>query len=135
MRARLDTAQMKKCDGVEPDNVDGFANDNGLSLTQQDQLDYNTFLAAEGHARGLSVGLKNCLALVPMLVSKFDWALNEECLKYSECDALQPFVSAKKAVLHCEYAQSKTGICDVDPPGFSTIIKNLALDAFRLTCP
>jgi hypothetical protein len=135
MSARFDTAKGKGCDGVEPDNVDGYDNDNGLGLTMQDQLDYDNFLASEGHARGLSVGLKNALGLVPALVSKFDWALNEECLKYNECDALAPFVAAGKAVLHCEYATAKTGICDKDPAGFSTIIKNLNLDAFRLTCP
>jgi hypothetical protein len=91
--------------------------------------------ATEAHARGLSVGLKNALDLVTALVSAFDWALDEECLQYSECAALAPFVAAGKAVLHCEYATSKTGICDKDPKGFSTIIKDLNLDAFRLTCP
>jgi hypothetical protein len=134
MKARLDMAKSKGCDGVEPDNVDGYDNSNGLGLTRQDQLDYNQFLATEGHARGLSVGLKNSLDLVPDLVGSFDWALNEECLKYTECDSLQPFISAGKAVFHCEYSMSTSGICDKDPQGFSTIIKNLNLDAFRLAC-
>jgi hypothetical protein len=135
MRARLDTAASKGCDGVEPDNVDGYDNNNGLGLTMADQLDYNTFIATEAHARGLSVGLKNALGLVPALVAKFDWALNEECLKYSECDVLQPFITGGKAVFHCEYAASTTGICDKRPAGFSTIVKHLALDAWRLACP
>jgi hypothetical protein len=135
MRARLDTAVSKGCDGVEPDNVDGYDNDNGLGLTQADQVDYNTFIATEAHARGLSVGLKNALGLVPALVAKFDWALNEQCLQYSECDVLQPFVTGGKAVFHCEYAASTTGICDKRPAGFSTIVKHLALDAWRLACP
>jgi endo-alpha-1,4-polygalactosaminidase (GH114 family) len=135
MKARLDLAAMKGCDGVEPDNVDGFDNSNGLNLTQQNQLDYNTFLATEAHARNLSVGLKNCLGLVTKLVSKFDWALNEECLQYDECSSLAPFISAGKAVFHCEYGKSTNGICDKRPQGFSTIVKNLELDAFRLACP
>jgi hypothetical protein len=135
MRARLDTAVSKGCDGVEPDNVDGYDNNNGLGLTEADQLDYNAFIAAQGHARGLSVGLKNALGLVPKLVGQFDWALNEECLKYSECDALAPFVTAGKAVFHCEYAASTAGICDKRPAGFSTIVKHLSLDAWRLACP
>jgi len=134
MKARLDLAASKGCDGVEPDNVDGYDNDNGLGLTEQDQLAYDKFLAAEGHSRMLSVGLKNSLGLVSSLVSSFDWALNEECLQYNECDQLAPFIAAGKAVFHCEYAKTTTGICDRDPPGFSTIIKNLNLDAFRLAC-
>jgi hypothetical protein len=135
MRARLDTARTKGCDGVEPDNVDGYDNDNGLGLTEADQLDYDAFLATEAHARGLSVGLKNALGLVSKLAPNFDWALNEECLQYSECASLQPFVAASKPVFHCEYAASTTGICDRNPAGFSTIVKHLALDAWRLACP
>jgi hypothetical protein len=135
MRARLDTAVSKGCDGVEPDNVDGYDNANGLGLTEADQVDYDSFIATEAHARGLSVGLKNTLGLVPTLVGKFDWALNEECLKYNECDGLQPFVAGGKAVFHCEYAASTVGICDKRPAGFSTIVKHLALDAWRLACP
>ena len=33
MRGRLQLARDKGCDGVEPDNVDGFDNNNGLGLT------------------------------------------------------------------------------------------------------
>ena len=134
MKGRLDLAKSHGCDGVEPDNVDGFDNDNGLGLTEKDQVDYNRFLANEAHARGLSVGLKNCLGLVPSLVSSFDWALDEECLAYSECETLEPFISAGKAVFHCEYAKTTEGICGETPQGFSTIVKNLDLDAFRLAC-
>jgi hypothetical protein len=133
--ARLDLAASKGCDGVEPDNVDGFDNDNGLDLTREDQLDYDRFLASESHARGLSVGLKNSIDLVSSLVSSFDWALNEECLQYDECDGLQPFIDAGKAVFHCEYSTRTSGICGEAPDGFSTIIKNLDLDEFRLACP
>lgn len=31
---RLDLAVDKGCDGADPDNVDGYSNDNGLGLTQ-----------------------------------------------------------------------------------------------------
>jgi hypothetical protein len=63
MRARLDLAQSKQCDAVEPDNIDGFDNRNGLGLAQADSIDYVTFLAAEAHGRGLSIGQKNALDL------------------------------------------------------------------------
>jgi hypothetical protein len=106
MKARLDLAVSRGCDGVEPDNVDAFDNENGLGLTAQDQIDFNLFLASEAHARGLSIGLKNTLALVPSLVHAFDWALNEECLQFGECASLEPFLAAGKAVFHCEYTES-----------------------------
>lgn len=143
MKKRLDLAMQKKCDGVEPDNVDGYANDSGFPLTEADQLDYNQFLAAEAHARGLSVGLKNALELVPKLLPHFDWALNEECLSYKECALLAPFIQAQKAVFHVEYvdqssqgAAKKTAVCGQSSiTGFSTLIKTWDLDAWRLSCP
>lgn len=56
MKARLDLAVTRGCDGVEPDNVDGYSNDNGLKppLTAAEQLDFNKFIAAEAHARARS---------------------------------------------------------------------------------
>ena len=59
MRARFDLCKAKGFDGIEPDNIDGYTNNTGFPLTYQDQLNYNTWLANEAHARGLSIGLKN----------------------------------------------------------------------------
>ena len=138
MRARIALARSKGCDAVEPDNVDAFDNASGFGLTAAHQVDFNRFLAAEAHAQGLSIGLKNALALIPQLVGDFDWALNEECYTYDECSAMTPFVSAGKAVFHAEYvaASSAAAVCNVTRPlGLSTIIKRLDLDAWRVTCP
>lgn len=137
MTARLDRARAKKCDGVEPDNVDGFDNSTGFPLTAAQQLDYNRFLAREAHARGLSIGLKNDLAQVPSLVGDFDWALNEECFQYSECGTLAPFLNAGKAVFQVEYggAALAARVCtDANRRNFDTLIKDLDLSAFRISC-
>ena len=137
MIARLDLATQKACDGVEPDNVDGYANQNGLGLTAANQLDYNRFLATSAHARGLSVGLKNDLGQVRDLVSAFDWALNEQCFQYDECDSLRPFIDAGKAVFEVEYGTQSlaASVCPrANALGFDTLIKRLELDAFRIAC-
>lgn len=143
MLARLDLAVTKHCDAVEPDNVDAYDedNDSGLDITTDDQLDFNRFLASAAHARDLSVGLKNALALVPALVGEFDWALNEQCVQYGECEELAPFVEAGKAVFHTEYDDdpevggiNPDEVCESAPAGFSTIIKHLELDTYRIAC-
>jgi hypothetical protein len=137
MAKRLDRAVAAHCDGVEPDNVDGYANDNGLGLTATDQLDYNRFLAREAHVRGLSVGLKNDLDQVAALADDFDWSLNEECHAHRECAALAPFVAAGKAVFHVEYVDASRldEVCaETVPLGFSTILKKVELDAWRRAC-
>lgn len=108
MEARLDLAIEKGCDGVEPDNVDGYANDDGLGLNATEQLSYNRFLADAAHARGLSVGLKNDLDQLEALEPRFDWALNEECLAFDECDRLRVFTDRGKAAFHVEYVDEES---------------------------
>ncbi|KFY93982.1 hypothetical protein V498_04127 [Pseudogymnoascus sp. VKM F-4517 (FW-2822)] len=59
MLTRLDQAAKKGCDGVDPDNIDGYENDSGLDLTTDTAVDSVTFLADATHARNMSFGLKN----------------------------------------------------------------------------
>ena len=137
MTARMDTAVAKHCDGLEPDNVDAYTNSNGLGLTAATQIDYNTFLASEAHKRNLSVGLKNDVDQVNQLVGYFDWVLDEECFKYSECDTLLPFTQAGKAVFEVEYGTQSTAnsVCPkANALNFDTLIKDMDLDAFRISC-
>jgi hypothetical protein len=132
----MDLCRSKGFDGIELDNVDGYSNDTGFPLTAADQLRYNRALADAAHARGLSVGLKNDLDQVTDLVSAFDWALDEECFQYSECNLLVPFVQAGKAVFNVEYSLPPATVCpEAKALDFSTLIKDLNLDAQRQACP
>ncbi|MCA9635644.1 MAG: endo alpha-1,4 polygalactosaminidase [Myxococcales bacterium] len=140
--ARMDLAQSRGCDGVEPDNVDGFLNATGFPLSADDQLEFNLWLASEAHARGLSVGLKNDLEQIPELSPAFDWALDEECAAYDECDLLSPFIDQGKAVFHVEYVDDIAdgpALADAVCPGalalgFSTLIKEWSLGPWRIAC-
>jgi hypothetical protein len=135
MSARLDLAQQKGCDGVEPDNVDGYANDSGFPLSAADQLAYNRWLAEQAHLRRLSIGLKNDLEQVNALLPLFDWALNEQCFQYAECDQLTPFVQAGKAVFGVEYELEPEAFCSqANALNFDWLKKNLELDAPRIAC-
>jgi len=135
MRARLDLAVAKKCDAVDPDNVDGYTNAPGFPLTAATQLDYDRFLATEAHARGLAVGLKNDLAQVASLVDDFDFAVNEQCQAYDECDLLAPFTARAKAVFGIEYSGSTNTVCAAaNAANFDTDLKMLDLGAWRIAC-
>lgn len=144
MAARLDMARDKGCDGVDPDNVDGYANDTGLALDAASQLDYNRWLAEAAHARGLAVGLKNDVAQIPALVTAFDFAINEQCHEYKECGRYAAFVSAGKPVLNIEYADeyvtnangARDALCSASRSlGLATQILPLSLDgSFRYGC-
>ncbi|MDT5190708.1 MAG: hypothetical protein QOI28_2959 [Mycobacterium sp.] len=135
MAARMDVCRTKGFDAVEPDNVDGYANESGFPLTADDQLRYNRMLARLAHERGLGVALKNDPGQVENLVADFDFAVNEECVAYDECQELMPFIHAGKAVLHVEYSLTLSEICPVTRPlSFSSMRKPLDLTAPREPC-
>jgi len=135
MEARLELAVQKGCDGVDPDNVNGYVNDSGFPLTYEDQLAYNIFLAQAAHARGLAIGLKNDLAQIPDLLPYFDWMLNEECFTFQECDQLLPFVRSGKPVFVIEYQLPPQAFCSqANQMSLNALHKNLELDAYRTDC-
>lgn len=135
MGARMDLAVQKGCDGVEPDNVDGYSNHSGFPLTYQDQINYNVWLATAAHSRGLSIGLKNDLDQIADLLPYFDWALNEQCFQFAECETLLPFVQAGKAVFGVEYYGRLRTFCPrANAMDFDWLKKRLELDAWRRAC-
>ena len=144
MILRLDLAKEKGCDGVEPDNVDGYLNQTGFNLSFNDQLKYNKFIAKEAHTRGLSVGLKNDLEQVVLLEPYFDFSVNEQCHEYEECEMLLPFIEHSKPVFNAEYqkkyikntANERDRMCESTVNmSFSTLVLPLDLDdSFRYSC-
>ena len=140
MQARFDLAVTKGCDAVEPDNVDAFSHNTGFPLSAADQINYNLWLSNQANARGLSIGLKNDLAQIPSLEPFFDWALNEQCFEFNECGALQPFITANKAVFGVEYKTAvntpdTANICSISEANqYSWIIKRPELDAWVDAC-
>ena len=139
MAGRLRLCRDKGFDAVEPDNLDGYTNDTGFTLTAEDQLRYNRWLASEAHALGLSIGLKNDPDQMAELVSDFDWALTEDCYDQGWCESASSFLQAGKAVFAAEYTD--TGVdfdracAQLQPTGFSLILKDRELSAWREACP
>ena len=72
----------------------------------------------------MAAGLKNDLEQVPELEPSFDFAINEQCFQYHECDSLDPFVEAGKAVFTVEYRTQPAAFCaKAEDLGFSSILK------------
>lgn len=148
MIARIDMAAAKGCNGVDPDNVDGYDNDTGFDLTEDDAIDYLEFLVDAAHNRNLSIGLKNAGAIVDYVVDIMEWSVQEQCLEYDECDLYTPFIDQGKPVFHVEYPKGDSTDNDIDvsmtvynsicsnstDEGFSTIIKNMLLDDWIESC-
>lgn len=148
MRQRLDLAQAKGCDGVDPDNIDAYNNKNGLGLTQDDAIDYVKWLASQSHGRNMSLGLKNGGDIIGSVIDKMQWSVNEQCAVYEECDVYSAFVNASKPVFHIEYPKGddtdnyntvsttqRNSACNAASSGnFSTVIKNMDLDNWVEYC-
>ena len=132
----LMTARVQKCrqagfDGVEFDNVDTYTAKTGFPLTADDQLNYNTYLANLAHSNGLSAGLKNDLGQAATLKPYFDYAINEQCMQYKECDypapGLPDWVASGKAVFEVEYRSSALNCTKSNGWNFNAILKDLNL--------
>ena len=141
MSDRIALAADKGCDGVDPDNVDGYSNRTGFTLTGKNQLEYNRFLASQAHSNGLAISLKNDLEQVSQLVDEFDFAINESCHQWNECDLLQPFIDAGKPVFHIDYLyandpQVRAAFCEtMNQKHFRSLTLPLELDdSYRFSC-
>lgn len=134
MSARMDQCKAKGFDAVDPDNMDGYQAKTGFPLTKAHELAYLTALSKAAHQKGLAIGLKNGIELIPQAEPLAEFAVNEECLAYQECGAYRQFITAKKAVFHIEYDISVARACAESPSGFSNVVKHLNLDAWARYC-
>jgi endo-alpha-1,4-polygalactosaminidase (GH114 family) len=132
MALRIQTAKTKGCDGVEPDNVDGFANKTGFALKEEDTKNFLLFLASQAHEHELLIGLKNSAEIAADMEQHFDFAVVESCWKYDECCKYLAFGSNLKPVFAIEYnvknSNTKQNICTTfEAKGFSTMFGNYSL--------
>jgi hypothetical protein len=138
LSARFDMCKYKGFDGVETDNVDGYQNNTGFSITAEDQLAFNRWLTNQAHVRGLSIGLKNDPDQILDLVTDFDWLLLEDCFAQDWCNLAEPFRSADKAIFAVEYTDQDFNFdlaCDNSKVnGITLILKNRNLDGFIKSC-
>ena len=105
MQMRIQRAADRGCSAVDPDNIDGYSNRNGIGGTKQDSIDYIKFLSAEARSRGMGLALKNSLEIVPDVINDVDFAVNEQCIQYDECNAYEPFwaLPTPLSVFNIEY--------------------------------
>lgn len=134
MAARMDVCAEKGFDAIDPDNTDGWIQQTGFTISPEAQIAYQTALADAAHERGLSIGLKNNAAQLPELGRVVDFAVNEECIEFDECDEYDAFLASGKAVFNIEYTGKLAAVCAKRPEGMSTVIKDLKLDAAWQAC-
>ncbi|KAJ4012634.1 hypothetical protein NW752_008347 [Fusarium irregulare] len=147
MTKRIKVAADKGCDAIDPDNMDGYQNENGLGLTEADTISYVKFLSAEAAKYNMVMGMKNGGDVTEEVLPYVAFCINESCIEYSECDLYAPYIEAGKPVFNIEYpkgapkvkSKDKKRICSTsgaaaNSNGFSKIIKKMNLDKWTMYC-
>ena len=143
MTARFQVCKSKHFDGLDPDNMDGFENNTGFSnpkITYAQQLAYNTWVANEAHALGLTVDEKGDNDQVKDMAKVFDFAVTEECWKQGWCDTFSVYTARNALVIDVEYNMppatfTSKACADVAKYNEDAILKHLNLNAWIVTCP
>lgn len=135
IESRIKLATEKGCDGVVPDNVNGFENETDFPISYADQLQFNLWLAQTVHAYGLEIGLKNDLDQMNDLLPYFDWVLSEECFSCDDCESILPFYQAGKPVFVIKNETTPADFCPkAQELVFNAASKNWGLDAHQEAC-
>jgi len=103
------------CDAIEADNIDcydegacfGKMTDITKAAVIQLQIAYNLWQLNVSHTHGLALSIKNAPELLrfsPLLNATYDFAVNEQCFQFDECDLYtDTMIVQNKAVLNVEY--------------------------------
>ncbi|KAF2253222.1 carbohydrate-binding module family 1 protein [Trematosphaeria pertusa] len=141
MAKRIKTAGDKGCDAIDPDNTDGYQNDNGLNLKDTDAISYVQWMQQEAAKYNMDIGLKNSIDIIDRVSTIVDFAVNEQCAQLGECDRYTTFLATNKPVFHIEYpaplntSAARSTLCTgPGTTGMSTVLKNLALDGPTVYC-
>jgi hypothetical protein len=125
MKQRIQQAADKGCNAVDPDNIDGHnENQDGFGYDKSAYVDYVKYMASEAKKVGLAIGLKNGIEMIGDLVGVVQFAVNEQCHQYNECDKYKPFTTANKAVFQIEYGSANEPCTSPKGVKLSTLVKN-----------
>jgi len=113
MKPRFQRAKNMGCDAIEADNVDCYDSPycrgrmQGVTTAsvKTAQIAYNLWQLNTSHSLGLSLSLKNAADLLSNadLFASYDFAVNEQCFYYQECNLYKAFIASGRAVLNTEY--------------------------------
>ncbi len=140
IESRLDLCRDMGFDAVQVNNVNGFEHPTGFSLTAEEQLAFNIWLAESAHNRGLGIGLNNTTSLATELAPHFDWVTTENCVAQSWCSETQPFLALNKPVFVIEYPMitlldSKEVCRAPNMQAYNLLFKPLNLGPRSIVCP
>jgi hypothetical protein len=140
MTERLELAKQAGCDAIEPDNLDVSENSGtGVTETVAQGDVYAEWVANRVHSLGMSVAQKNFEDQSSVLEPYFDFVIEEQCYQYQDCQDLEPYITAGKAVFDVEYPSGTISSADCPAKnlvtGVDVMLKGLNVDPSpRVVC-
>ncbi len=114
-------------DAIEIDNLDTYSRSGGL-VAQADAVAYMRLLADRSHARGLPIGQKNSTEVLDQKNAMgTDFAVAEECNRYSECGEYTAAYGDYVIVIEYRRGDFDAGCSDF--PNLSIVLRDLDLVA------
>jgi hypothetical protein len=121
----IDGCAMAGFDAIEIDNLDSYSRSGGR-LTEDNAVATMKLFAQAAHAHSLAIAQKNSSELVPRKAElETDFAVSEECNRYSECGDYQ--AGYGDHVLVIEYRQQDFNAGCVAYPQLSIVLRDLNL--------
>lgn len=121
----IDGCKTAGFDAIEIDNLDSYARSHAL-LTEDNNVAAMALFSAHAHAKGLAIAQKNSSELVARKAElATDFAVAEECNRYSECDAYRAGYTDHVIVIEYRQQDFTTGCTAY--PGLSIILRDLDL--------
>jgi hypothetical protein len=112
-------------DAVEIDNLDTYTRSN-KRIREDDAVAFVKLLSAAAHAEGLAIAQKNSAEIVARRAEMgTDFAVSEECNRYSECQMYTAGYGAQVLVIEYRRADFETGCSRY--PQLSIVLRDLQL--------
>ena len=133
----------KGFDGVETDLDETFHGNEGktgFTMSQADEENYLSTLAAYMHGLGLAWIAKNLddtqrASFVDAMEPLAQGIISEQCNQYHTCSYLDPFLTAGKWVGNAEYSKALSKFCPSDNAAdMNGVLFNQSLDGGRSPC-
>ena len=131
IEARVAMCAGKGFDAVEPDIDDSYTDDTGFPLTEEEEISFDTTIAAYAHEQGLAIALKNgdSFSFAQSMRPAVDFVIDEQCFQFATCGSFADYPSSGRAVFEVEYDLPTSRFCaTANRMDFNAMRLDVALD-------
>jgi hypothetical protein len=104
------------------------------ALTASDSTNFLKRMAGMAKSSGMSIGIKNAMEILDSVRDDVQFAVNEGCIIYHECNLYDDFIASGKPVFHIEDGRPDQAPEFCSNSKLNTVIKNSDFDGWVHYC-